>query len=208
MLTTVVVMRYALLSIAVFGAASVHAEAWHFQCDGSDPELIAEIDAAFESGIGYGETWDESVCNQGLMVLGDGVRTPEQLAAAKAKAEARREAVAASFREAAAKADAIEAAKPKLSPLQKKMEDQFFALFIPVFAFFGAAFAVLLAAVIAIFMRTRKQIVVEVGCPTCKTSIPFVVGESPHLFCPACGGACRVSVEMQGKNALAMAIPL
>ena len=201
-------MRAALLAIAVVGATSVHAEGWHFQCDGSDPDLIAEIDAAFESGIGYGETWDETICNQGLMVLGDGVRTTEQVAAARARAEARREATAAEFRAAAAKADAVEAAKPKLSPLQQKMEDQFFALFIPVFAFFGAAFAILLATVIVIFMRTRKQIVVEVGCPTCKMSIPFVVGESPQLFCPACGGACRVSIEMQGKTPLAMAIPL
>ena len=201
-------MRFVLLAIAVFGAASVQAESWHFQCDASDADLIAELDKAFESGVGYGETWDETICNHGLMVLGDGVRTAEQIAAARERAAAKLEATRAEFRQAAAKADAVEAAKPKLTPLQKKMEDQFFALFIPVFAFFGAAFAILLATVIVIFMRTRKQIVVEVGCPTCKTSIPFVVGESPQLFCPACGGACRVSIEMNGKIASAMAIPL
>jgi hypothetical protein len=204
LLTTVICMRVALLACLFLGAASAHADSWQFQCDGTDPLLLAELEQAFESGIGYGETWDETVCNQGPMVLGDGVRlpkTPEQIAAAN-------EAKAAKAAAAAAEAARIEAAKPKLTPLQQKMEDQFFALFIPVFVFFAGGFAVLLAAVIAVLLRTRKQIVVDVSCPSCQMRIPFVVGESPHLFCPSCGGACRVSVETTGKSHSALAIPL
>jgi hypothetical protein len=33
-------------------------------CDGTDPVLLAEIDEAFRTRIGYGETWDETICDQ------------------------------------------------------------------------------------------------------------------------------------------------
>ena len=67
----------------------------------------------------------------------------------------------------------------------------------------------MIVAGIAIFvLRRRKQIVVAVDCPACRTGIPFVVGESTHIFCPACGAACRVDVEVQGDQALAAAVPL
>lgn len=203
-------MSFIAVSVAaVLGAVSVDAktlaEPWQYQCDGTDGELIAEIQQAFESGIGYGETWDATVCNQGLMVLGDGVRppkpkpTPEQLAALQASAQLKAD-------EATAKLAAQEAAK--LSPSEQKRQDQYFAIFVPVFGFMAAMLAILLAAVIAVLLRLRKQVLVEVNCPACRTSIPFIVGESVHLFCPACGGACRVSVEMHGKTASAMAISL
>ncbi|HEY1101526.1 MAG TPA: hypothetical protein VGF99_21485 [Myxococcota bacterium] len=195
----------------VFGATGIsstaHADdSWQYACDGTDEALIDEIKQAFEAGVGFGETWDETICNQGVMVLGEGVRrpkpppTPEQRAAAEAEAKAKADAAAA--------AAAIEAAKPKPTLLQQKMESQFFALFIPVFAFFVTAIAMVIAAVIVVFLRLRKQIVVDVECPSCRTRLPFVVGESPQLFCPACGGACRVSVEMKGKTASAFAVPL
>ena len=184
LLTTVPFMRMSFIAVsvaAVLGAVSVDAktlaEPWQYQC----------------------------VCNQGLMVLGDGVRppkpkpTPEQLAALQASAQLKAD-------EATAKLAAQEAAK--LSPSEQKRQDQYFAIFVPVFGFMAAMLAILLAAVIAVLLRLRKQVLVEVNCPACRTSIPFIVGESVHLFCPACGGACRVSVEMHGKTASAMAISL
>jgi hypothetical protein len=69
-------MRVSLLAavLAVAAPAAADDTDWRFHCDGTDPWLLAELDEAMRSGVGYGETWDETVCNQGNLVLGEGVR--------------------------------------------------------------------------------------------------------------------------------------
>jgi hypothetical protein len=192
-------MRAFLLAAAVAAAAAPAAADdtdWRFACDGTDPFLLRELDEAMRTGVGYGETWDETVCNQGNLVLGEGVRPVKP------------KAVVAPSPEPAVAAAPTTPPPPKLTPLQQKMQDQYFAIFIPVFGMLMTGFCVVVAAIAVFVMRRRKQIVVAVNCPSCRTGIPFVVGESPHIFCPACGSACRVDVDVRGDQAMAAAVPL
>jgi hypothetical protein len=198
-------MRVSLLAavLAVAAPAAADDTDWRFHCDGTDPWLLAELDEAMRSGVGYGETWDETVCNQGNLVLGEGVRPvkPKRDPAAPVATPTPTPTPTTTTTPAAA-------AKPTLTPLQQRMQDQYFAIFIPVFTLFIVAVAALLAAIVVFFLRRRKQVVVAVGCPSCRTEIPFVVGEVPTLFCPACGNACRVDIDMTGGRAMAAAVPL
>jgi hypothetical protein len=191
-------MRVLLLAVMVAVAAPAGADdsAWRFHCDGTDPWLLAELDEAMRTGVGYGETWDETVCNQGNLVLGEGFRPVKRKVVEVEQAPAPA-VVAPPTPEA-----------PKLTPLQQRMQDQYFAIFIPVFTFFALSVSALIAAVVVFFLRRRAQIVVAVDCPSCRTGIPFVVGEVPTLFCPACGNACRVDVDLSGNHAVAAAVPL
>lgn len=207
-------MRALLLAAVVAAAAPAVAgdNAWRFACDGTDPFLLSELDEAMRSGVGYGETWDETVCNRGNLVLGEGVRSRKpkpvvEPATTVADAGAG-EAAPAGLAGEAAVAAVVEPPKPKLTPLQQKMQDQYFAIFIPVFGMMMAAFCVLVAGVVVFFLRRRKQVVVDVDCPACRRNIPFLVGDSTHIFCPRCGAACRVDVEVRGVQALATAVPL
>lgn len=194
-------MRASLLAAVLAVAAPAAAEDtdWRFHCDGTDPWLLSELDEAMRSGVGYGETWDETVCNQGNLVLGEGVRPVKPR---------RDPAVAAATSPPPVSTPPPPPEKPALTPLQQRMQDQYFAIFIPVFTLFSVGLAALVAAVIVFFLRRRKQVVVAVGCPSCRTEIPFVVGEMPTLFCPACGNACRVDVDLAGGQAVAAAVPL
>lgn len=174
---------------------------WRFSCDGTDPDLLDEVDEAFRSGVGYGETWDESICDEGLLsVYAEGVtsrwpawRRPKKPVAPVVPLE-------------------VKPAPPPIGPDfadgEKRLNDQFFALFLPVFGAFAFAFAVAIAAIIGLFLRLRKSVVVDVTCPGCRMPIPFVVGESLQLFCPGCGGACRVDLHVTKKLTTATAIPL
>lgn len=163
-----------------------------YDCDGEDEFLLKEIDEAFKSGVGFGETWDETVCEEGLLdVYAEGA-TSRWPAYKRPKKPLPPAPAPLTVDEAAA----------------QKANDQFFALAMPIFGFGAFALAVAIAAVIGVFLRLRKQIVLDVACPGCKTALPFVVGESPQLFCPRCGGACRVDVELKGKLSTATAIPL
>jgi hypothetical protein len=195
--------------------------AWRFQCDGTDPWLLAELDEAMRTGVGYQETWDETICNDGNVVLGEGVRgrskarvpneatTSPDAAAASAEPTAAPVAPGATTTTAASlSGQAPRLAKPALTPLEQRMQDQYFAIFIPVFTLFLLGLSGLAAAIVVFFIRRRKQHVVVVGCPSCRTEIPFVVGEMPTLFCPACGNACRVDVALTNGHAVAAAVPL
>ena len=199
-------MRFTLLA-AVFAVAAPAAAGdtdWRFHCDGTDQWLLAELDEAMRSGVGYGETWDETVCSQGNLVLGEGVRPTKPR-----RAPDTADTVTTSTPAPAATTPPPAAPeKPALTPLQQRMQDQYFAIFIPVFTLLLLGLAGLVAAVIVFFLRRRKQIVVAVGCPSCRTEIPFVVGEMPTLFCPACGNACRVDIDLAGGQAMAAAVPL
>jgi len=199
-------MRHAVLALVLLTAASATAEEpWRFHCDGTDSALIAEVNAAFASGIGYGETWDETVCNQGNLILGDGVRLRKVKAKVLEPVIPEPDILVGDGVLAAT--GPVVAAEEILTPFQRKMRDQYFAIFIPVFGFVGFIFCALVAVIIFFVMR-RKQVVVEVACPACRVSMPFVVGESTEIFCPACGAPCRVDVEKRGDIHLASAIPL
>ncbi len=202
----------ALLVVVAAWALPAAADAgWRHHCDATDEFFIAELDEALRDGVGYGETWDETVCNHGNLVLGAGVRRfmpapgldkddADVVAAGALVADS---AVAA----VAAVPDRVVTA-PKLTPMQQKMQDQYFALFIPAFAFLATSFCMLVAGIAIFLIRKKKQVVLAVDCPACATNIPFVVGEDVHIFCPACGAACRVDVEQQGSMHLAAAVPL
>ena len=182
-------------------STSAASDAWTFVCDGTDFELLADVDEAFRSRVGYGETWDESICDEGLLsVYSEGVnsRWPAYRRLQKPKAPA-----------------VPMVAKPQPAPIgpdfakgEKRLNDQFFALFMPVFAAAACGFALLVAAVIGLFLRLRKTIVVDVACPACQMAIPFVVGESLQLFCPGCGDPCRVDLHVSKQITRATAVSL
>jgi hypothetical protein len=216
---------------------------WHFACDGTDPALLAEIDEAFRTRVGFGETWDESICNQGALVQG-GTRAftrrrpaaaaPTALAATApgggeippastttpgpavgpATTTTAAAATATTTTAAAATATTTDnagnpaAAATPPTAFEKRLNDQFFALAIPLMAAVAGVFAVVVAALIGLFLRLRRQVVLDVACPSCPTRIPFVVGESPQLFCPSCGAPCRVDVIGDGHDSRAEAVPL
>jgi hypothetical protein len=205
-----VFMRAFLVVVTVFASSVALAQTpltpgaldrsqWRFSCDGTDPELLEEVDEAFRSGVGYGETWDESICDEGLLsVYAEGVtsrwpawRRPKKPAPPPLEAKPQTPPIGPDFADG-----------------EKRLNDQFFALFLPVFGAGAFGFAVLIAAVIGLFLRLRKSVVVDVACPGCKMPIPFVVGESLHLFCPGCGAASRVDLHVDNKITSATAIPL
>lgn len=51
-------------------APSGGAGARPFRCDGTDPFFFAEMDGAGK--VGYGETWDSRVCDEGVAVYAEG----------------------------------------------------------------------------------------------------------------------------------------
>jgi hypothetical protein len=228
--------RAAVVALALGGLAA-HAQApttdddWQYACDGTDPALLAAIDEAFRTRVGYGETWDESVCNQGALVLGDGVPLrprvrrpapapgdgpPAPAASASsttttptATTTATATTTTATPGAAGTPAGAPAApARPAKRTLEQRMEDQFFALAIPVMAAVAGLFCIVVAALIGLFLRLRRQVVLDVACPACAMSVPWVAGESPQLFCPACGCPCRVDVVREGGAVRAHAVPL
>jgi hypothetical protein len=197
-------------------------DGWQYACDGTDPELLAAIDEAFRTRVGYGETWDETLCNEGSLILGDGVRlhprrpraaTPDAAGATATTAVTNAATTGATNPATASAASAPTSATatpagPGRRTLEQRMQDQFFALAIPAMAAVAGIFAVVVAGLIALLLRLRRQIVLDVACPGCAMAIPWVVGESPQLFCPACGAPCRVDVVRAGKLTQAHAVPL
>ena len=173
-------------------------DGWQYACDGTDEFLLAEVDEAFRTGIGFGETWDENVCDEGLLSV--------YANSAAGRATARWPAWRKPKVEPAPRAPMLSAE----AALAKRMEDQFFALAMPMFGAVAFAFAAAIAALISVFLRLRKQIVIDVACPNpaCKTALPFVVGDALSIFCPRCGGACRVDLHGSGKATTATAVPL
>lgn len=177
---------------------------WGGPCDGTDGELLAEVDEAFRTGIGYGETWDETICNDGLLIYGQGIRRFRTIEERRAAWEAR---------QAAAEAFANEVGADGLTNRQRdemahKVDQRFLAMLIPVVGLGMFAIAGLVAGAIIVFLRARKTMVLDVTCPSCTMVMPYVVGEDSHLFCPACGTPCRVDIAYEGKTPKVAAIPL
>ena len=211
-----------------------------FACDGTDPALLRELDEAFRTRIGFGETWDESICNQGYVVSG-GTRELRRRRPAPAASPTATTAsmsmpssstsggpaagdapggrsttapttatttTTGSTVAAAATTASAPAPKKELTAWDKRVNDQFFALAIPMISAVFAVFSIVVASLIGLFLRLRRQIVLDVGCPSCPMRFPFVVGESPQLFCPSCGAPCRIDVTGRGSGTAAHAVPL
>lgn len=152
-----------------------HAASSGFRCDGTDPFFFEELEKA--GTLGYGETWDETLCNEGVELYAEGVT-------GRWKA----------FRQ------------PRRPP-RPSDEDQMLALVMPMFAIGGLAAVFLAAAAVAAVSRLKKRVVLDVPCPACAAPLPIPVDdESAHrLFCPMCGVACAVDVEGRGSGATARA---
>lgn len=146
-----------------------------FRCDGTDPFFFEELEKA--GTVGYGETWDERVCDEGVELYAEG-------------ANARWKAL-----------------RSPRKPLRASDEDQMLALVMPMFAVGGIGAIFLAAAALAAASRMKKRVVLEVPCPACDTALPIAVDdESAHqLFCPMCGAACAVDVAGKGRGATARA---
>jgi hypothetical protein len=146
-----------------------------FRCDGTDPFFFDELEKA--GAVGYGETWDEHLCDEGVETYAEG-------------ATGRWKALRAPKR------------PPKASD-----EDQMLALVMPLFAIGGIGAIFLAASGLAAASRLRKRVILEVPCAACAAPLPIAVDDkSAHqLFCPMCGAANAVDVEGKGKTATATA---
>lgn len=155
--------------------ASVAPAGSGFRCDGTDPFFFEELEKAGD--LGYGETWDETLCDEGVEMYAEGTTSRWQAFRAPRR-------------------------PPRVSD-----EDQMLALVMPMFAVGGIGAIFLAAAALAAASRLKKRVVLEVACPSCDAPLPIPVDdESAHkLFCPLCGAACAVDVTGKGKNATARA---
>jgi hypothetical protein len=68
----VMVRSFVVASALLFHAAASadESESYQFHCDGKDAALFEEMKAS--GTVGYGETWDATVCDQGLEVYAEG----------------------------------------------------------------------------------------------------------------------------------------
>jgi hypothetical protein len=146
-----------------------------YRCDGTDPFFFEELERAGD--VGYGETWDETLCDEGVAIYAEG-------ATSRWKA----------FR------------TPRRPP-RPSDEEQMLALVMPMFAVGGLGALFLAAAALAAASRLRKRVVLEVPCPSCEAPLPIPVDDTAahQLFCPLCGAACAVDVEGRGARATARA---
>lgn len=146
-----------------------------FRCDGTDPYFFEELQKA--GRVGYGETWDETLCNEGVEVYADGATSRWR------------------------------ALRTPKGAQKTSNQDQMLALVMPAVAVGGMGAVFLAAAALAASARLRRRVVLEVPCPSCSASLPIAVDDvsAHHLFCPMCGAACAVDVRGRGKEASAVA---
>lgn len=133
-----------------------------FHCDGRDPAFFQELREA--GFVGYGETWDFHTCDEGSDVYAPG----------------------ATARWRAWRSPQVKRARAR--------DLSFYAVFFPFIAcgalgaIFGGAYA------IAALRRRRSPARLAFSCTECAFTLD-VPADDPalrSLFCPACGGACRV----------------
>jgi hypothetical protein len=162
----------AVLLAASSAVADTEVEVAATACDGTDPFLLAEIDHAFETRIGYGETWDEHICDQNtLSVYGEGANT---------------------------KWSAYRTRRARTHDDQK----QFFALVTPFISVAMMMLAVVVAMVASVVFKQRKSLVADVECPHCSLLMPVDANDGARqMFCPSCGQPMTIVIVGTGKQA-------
>ncbi len=144
------------------------------RCDGTNAAFFEELDEAQQHKVGYGETWDEHVCDQGVAVYAPGadgrwkdMRTPRSLHVSD---------------------------EDQMLALVMPMA---------AVGGLGAIFlgAAALAAVSR--LKRRVILEVPCPSCEAPLPIPVDDKSGHQMFCPMCGAACSVAVTGKGKAAQA-----
>lgn len=139
---------------------------WTYRCDGTDPFFFEEMKKA--GAVGYGETWDHTVCDQGVEVYAQGTTSRS----------------------------GWRAFRPR--PRKLTDDQEFYASLMPMAGAASLGVVAAAAGIMALLSRrSRRTRVVDAPCPGCATMLPIVVEDkSTHsLFCPVCGTGCRADVQ-------------
>ena len=161
-----------LIASGLVGPAAAADAGAALHCDGTDPQLFEEMEN--NGTLGYGETWDEHVCDEGYDTFAEGadgrwrnMRTP------RSKQVSQEDQMLALVMPVAAVGG--------LGAI-----------------FLGAA---ALAAVTR--MKKRVILEVACPACAAPLPIPVDDVSAQSLFCPMCGAACRVEVTGKGADAKA-----
>jgi hypothetical protein len=145
-----------------------------FRCDGTDEAFFAEMKQA--GRVGYGETWDEHVCDQGVEVYGEGANS--RWSAWKKRTRPR----------ATEEDQALALVLPLVS-----------------FGGLGAVALAAAALAFAQRMRRLPVLNVACPSCDAELPVAQEQGKLQHMFCPMCGAPCSVHIEGKGKTASARA---
>jgi hypothetical protein len=156
-------------------ALATPALADDLRCDGTDEALFDELHKA-ESGdhVGYGETWDEHVCDDGAEIYAEG-------------ADGR-------WKNMRTKRSRVVSDEDQMLALVMPMA---------AVGGLGAIFAAAAALAAVMRLRRRHVVEVACPACDASLPIAVDDKLAHQLFCPMCGEACRVEVTGSGKNATA-----
>jgi hypothetical protein len=170
-----------LCALAFFVALPAVAEEHEFHCDGTDPFFFAEM--ADAGTLGYGETWDEHVCDEGADTFAPGadsrwkkMRTPRVF---------------------------------RVSPEDQMLA---LVMPMAAVGGLGAIFLAAGAIAAVGRMKKRVVLEVACPSCDAPLPVPVddaKAGDSGRelgMFCPMCGTACRVAVEGKGADVAARVI--
>lgn len=157
---------------AIVGVAG-QARADELRCDGTDPFFFEEMKNA--GTLGYGETWDETICDQGLAVYGEGATSRWQ---------------------------AFKQKRPYKNP-EDQMLALVMPMF--AMGGIAAVFLAASGLAFASRLRKRIVLEVACPACETGLPIPLDDKSARNLFCPACGAACAIDVVGKGKQATATA---
>lgn len=159
------------LTFACVATASHASEAT--RCDGTDPFFFEELKNA--GTLGYGETWDETLCDEGFEIYGEG---------------------------ATSKWRAFKQKRPYKNPEDQMLA---LVMPLVAMGGLAAVLLGASALAFASRMRKRIVLNVPCPACDTELPIPVDDESARKLFCPACGAACQIDVEGKGKSATARA---
>lgn len=144
-----------------------------FRCDGTDPFFFDELNKA--GTLGYGETWDETLCDEGLAIYGEGANSKWR-----------------AFKQKRPYKNAEDQMLALVMPMVAM-------------GGMAAVFLAASALAFASRMKKRVVLAVPCPACDTVLPIPLDDESARSLFCPACGAACAIDVEGKGKLATARA---
>jgi hypothetical protein len=145
-----------------------------FKCDGTDPFFFEELNNA--GRLGYGETWDEHICDEGAEVYGEGATSRWKAFKPRPRARATDE----------------EQALALVLPL------------VSIGGLFAVGLAAA-ALAFAQRLRRQPVLTAGCPACDAELPVSLESGRTQHMFCPMCGAPCTVDIEGKGKTATARA---
>lgn len=170
----VLVLAIGFSGTAIADASATAQDASGFRCDGTDPFFFEEMNKA--GMVGYGETWDESICDQGLAVYGEG---------------------------ASSKWKAFKYKRPYRKSAEDQMLALVVPMVAA--GAFAAVFAASSLLAFASRMKKRIVLSVPCPACAAELAIALDDEAGRQLFCPSCGAACGIEITGTKKDATATA---